>query len=120
MMWLPPELAAQMGTQAILYCDKDWFWDFRNDNATVRADKIAMTLKYNLDLHLQGNRAPFHLCLHSQEWDIPPWETNRTEEMLARQAALKDFLNYSLSKPEVRIVRMNDVINWMREPEQLS
>ena len=113
-MWLPPSI----GTGTILYCDKDWFWAFRDDDSQTQANKIEEMLKYNLDLHLQGNRAPFHLCLHSQEWGIPSWQTNpdTIAKVQMRQTALNNFLNYALSKPEVRVVPQIDLIKWMKNP----
>lgn len=116
-MWLP----ASMGGGVILYCDKDWFWAFRNDDSQTQANKIEGMLKYNLDLHLQGNRAPFHLCLHSQEWGIPSWQTDPAviAKIQARQTALNNFLIYALSKPEVRVVPQIDLIKWMRNPVPL-
>ena len=108
-------------TGNIGYCDKDWFWAFRKGDPQTRGAKTASVLKYNLDLRLAGNRAPFHLCLHSQEWADPSWVKNApTENMLAKQAALQEFLTYALSKPEVRVVRQIDVIRWMREPVPLQ
>jgi hypothetical protein len=36
-----------------------------------------------------------------------------------RQAAIEEFINYALSKPEVRVRPYIDVLNWMKNPEPL-
>jgi len=117
-MWLPPSV----GTGVIGYCDKDWLdapVGWRDD--PNGAAKIEAMLKYNLDLHYNNNRAPFQLCLHSQEWGIPSWASpSEAAKIQARQQALKNFLEYALSKPDVRAVNQIDVINWMRNPAPLG
>ncbi|MBI2931263.1 MAG: hypothetical protein HYY16_06400 [Planctomycetes bacterium] len=119
-MDLPPDL----GGEQIGYCDSDWFWKTPDRSVDRPAAEIATILKYNLDRHLGGNRAPLHLCLHGNAWGRQEWEvirgiprSTRTSE---RQAALTDFLDYALSKPEVRVVRQIDVVGWMRDPAPLG
>ncbi len=113
-MYLPPQLGG--GTTG--YCDLDWFFEWSGDpNSSAN---IAAMLKHNLDLHLNGNRSPLHLCLHGDAWGKKSWEAERSAGTLARQAALQEFIEYALAKPQVRIVRQIDVINWMRNPVPLG
>ena len=116
-LWRP----ASLGGLHIRYCDKDWFFAYQDDPPEVMADKMIEILKYNLDLHIAGNRTPLHLCLHSQEWDIQDWQRGeRSPRFLAKQRILTEFMDYALAQPEVRVVRQIDVINWMRNPVPLS
>ncbi len=113
---VPPEL----GGGQIGYCDSDWFYKTPDRSVERPASEIAAILKYNLDKHLAGNRAPLHLCLHGNAWGKAEHESSRSARVLALQAALKDFLDYALSKPEARVVRQIDVINWMKNPVPLG
>lgn len=115
-MVVPPEL----GGGKVGYCDSDWFWKWRDETSAVKTANIAAMLKYNLDLRLNGNRAPLHLCIHGNLWGKTSQEPERLQGALDRQAAIKEFLDYALSKPEVRVVRQIDVINWMRNPVSLG
>ena len=103
------------------YCDKEWFWVYRNDDPEVMADKLIEILKYNLDLRIAGNRAPMSVCVHSQEWTLADWDNGPVDpETTAKQRILTEFLDYALSKPDVRVVRQIDVINWIRNPQPLQ
>lgn len=77
------------------------------------------TLKYTLDLHLNGNRAPFNVGGHSDCYSSKYTESPNLSA-LERQQVIEEFIQYALSKPEVRIVKPIDVINWMRNPVPLS
>lgn len=86
----------------------------------LKANEYLAILKYTLDLRLQGNRAPFMFGTHSQFYR-DQWAqtyTNMTGSELRQ--ALEDFVDYALSKSEVRIVRGIDVIEWMQNPVPLS
>ncbi len=77
-------------------------------------------LKYNLDLRLQVNRAPFMFGTHSQyytkEWadDYAPNAT--VEEM---RSAISEFVDYALSKEAVRIRPSIEIIKWCQDPKPL-
>ncbi|MBI2930083.1 MAG: polysaccharide deacetylase family protein [Planctomycetes bacterium] len=114
-----PVLPLDLGGGKIGYCDKDWFWTWRNE-PNEGAANIERLLKHNLDVHLSGNRAPLNLCFHSQDWNRLPWQTVPPPEVAARQQALINFVAYAVSKPEVRVVRAIDVVNWMRNPTALG
>jgi hypothetical protein len=80
------------------------------------------TLKYNLDQRLKGNRAPFLIGLHSQFYTSQcfadlgaPYITY--QEM---RAVVQDFINYALTKLDVRIVPMIKILEWCRNPSSLN
>jgi hypothetical protein len=84
----------------------------------TKAEFLA-TLKYSLDLRLAGNRAPFMLGAHtdyySSKYTGAPAST--AEE---RQQAIEEFVDYALSRPEVRIASVKQILDWMRDPKPRS
>jgi len=83
-----------------------------------KAEYLA-TIKYTLDQRLTGNRCPFpfvgHTDFYSSKYTAAP-NISATE----RQEAVEEFLEYAISKPEVRVVRYIDIINWMKNPVPLE
>lgn len=77
------------------------------------------TLKYTLDLRLDGNRAPMlyggHTDVYADGYDICP---NITVE--ERREVLEAFFTYAISKPEVRVVKIEDILEWMKSPVKLG
>lgn len=77
-------------------------------------------LKYNLDLRLAGNRAPFMFGTHSQyytkEWADDNAPNANVDDM---RAALREFVDYALSKDAVRIRPSKDIIQWCKNPQPL-
>jgi hypothetical protein len=86
----------------------------------TKAEFLA-TLKYTLDLRLQGNRAPFLFGTHTMEysngWNVAPQGAPNERD---RQEAIEEFLAYALSKPEVRVVSHKQVLDWVRNPVSLK
>jgi peptidoglycan/xylan/chitin deacetylase (PgdA/CDA1 family) len=84
----------------------------------MTGDEFLATLKYTLDLRLQGNRCPMtfgtHSDIYSSKFQHLP--NSRVEE---RQRALKDFIDYALTIPEVRIVNTKELLDWMMDPSSL-
>jgi hypothetical protein len=78
-----------------------------------RAEFVA-TLSYTLDLRLRGNRAPFLFGGHTDYYSSKYTEIPGTS-VSERQAAMEDFLDYALSKPEVRIVSTRQILAWIRQ-----
>lgn len=78
------------------------------DMGKLTPTEFQATLKANLDLHYNGNRAPFIFGMHSDKY-------NNT----ALQAALTGFIDWALTKPDVRVVSAMKVIEWMRNPVPL-
>jgi hypothetical protein len=86
-------------------------------------DKYVATLKHNLDLRRAGNRAPLAVGAHSDYYSQYNPDANK-EFTLAdykqRQAAMEEFLAYALSFPDVRVVRYEDILTWMKNPVALG
>lgn len=80
-----------------------WFTD--SEEPMMTPAEFTGVLKYNLDLRLSGNRAPFMLGAH-----IDLYETAE------RREALEAFIEYALSKPEVRFVNMSQILAWLNDP----
>jgi Polysaccharide deacetylase len=90
-------------------------WNLWYEYGMSKAEFLA-TLKYSLDLRLQGNRCPFMMGAHSAIYadrnvDLPPQTT-----VQERRDALREFLDYALSKPEVRVVNARELLSWLRSP----
>ncbi|MCF6204835.1 MAG: putative Ig domain-containing protein [Methylococcaceae bacterium] len=85
-----------------------------------KAETLA-TLKYTLDLRLQnGNRAPFLFSAHSENYGSKNAALFSQISVRERQEVIEEFLQYARSKPEVRIVPYQTVINWMRNPSAID
>ncbi len=86
----------------------------------VNKAEMLGILKYNLDLRLKGNRAPFMFGTHSQYYtkawadDFVPNAT--VEEM---RAAISEFVEYALSKEAVRIRPSIEIIKWCEDPQPI-
>ncbi|MBN1980490.1 MAG: polysaccharide deacetylase family protein [Chitinivibrionales bacterium] len=84
----------------------------------------ASQLKSDLDKRYNGNRCPLiinaHTEYYSEEWpkENPNIKWNSSIEQ--RRTALQGVIEYALGKPDVRFVRMIDIINWMRDPVALN
>jgi peptidoglycan/xylan/chitin deacetylase (PgdA/CDA1 family) len=94
-------------------------WNMWFQYGMTKAEFLA-TLKYTLDLRLQGNRCPLTVGLHSAIYadrspEHPPGAT--IEE---RREALREFVDYALSKPEVRIVSAQELLGWLQSPAPLG
>ena len=83
----------------------------------TKAEFLA-TMKYTLDLRLEGNRAPMtfgaHSDVFSSKYTAAP---NATVD--ERQQAIEEFIDYALSKPEVRVVSGKQLLDWVRNPVPL-
>jgi peptidoglycan/xylan/chitin deacetylase (PgdA/CDA1 family) len=90
------------------------------DGQMTRAEALA-TLKYTLDLHRAGNRAPMifvaHTHVYASNWDGNAPGTPNTAD---RRSIIQDFVNYALSMPEVRMRPLADVLAWMENPVALG
>jgi peptidoglycan/xylan/chitin deacetylase (PgdA/CDA1 family) len=86
--------------------------------AMTKAEFVA-TLKYTLDQRLAGNRSPFLLGAHT-DYYVAAWNQNATgtPSEADRRAAMEEFLDYAKSKPEVKIVRYRDVLDFVRNPQE--
>lgn len=62
-------------------------------------------LKHTLDLRLEGNRAPLMIGGHTALYPAKKPD---------RRRAIEEFVDYALSKPEVRFVTPIQLVGWMR------
>lgn len=92
-------------------------WNLWIEFGMTGAEFLA-TLKYTLDLRLKGNRCPMTFGTHSDIYSskFPDLLNSSVEE---RQRALKEFMDYALTIPEVRIVSAKELLDWMRDPHSL-
>ena len=91
---------------------------------SMTGEEVEAVLKYTLDQRLRGNRAPFTVGLHSDIYCNRYKENNDGDNQIAAhykesQKAIENFIDYALSKKEVRIVAAKAVVAWMQEPKPL-
>ncbi|WP_157490770.1 polysaccharide deacetylase family protein [Enterovibrio coralii] len=91
--------------------------------AGLSGDDVFAIYAYNLDLRLSGNKAPLALGLHSAFYGLvngqePIGMPGSTVE--TRRAALERFIEYALSKPDVRFVSHIELVDWMHSPEPMT
>lgn len=94
-------------------------WNLWCDFYLTKAEFIAV-LKYSFDLRMQGNRAPFLFGCHSDIYSDRYEDSIPGATWTERQEALSEFLAWVSTKPEVRIVSMKNVVDWMRKPVALA
>jgi hypothetical protein len=133
-LFAPPDnLAAQYGIQpglrAKLKAIASWY-DEQDGRITgfdynlwvsfkMTAAEFLATLKYSFDLRLQGNRAPFMLGAHTDYYSSK-YTAVPNATLAERQKAIEDFIDYALSKPEVRVRSVKEILDWVRDPKPLS
>jgi hypothetical protein len=89
-------------------------------------NEYATMLRMGLDYRLtaQGNRAPYTVGLHSDTYsdENAAAKINYDPRMNLpdRKKALSDFIDYALTKPNVRFISAKQLIHWMRNPVALS
>ena len=62
----------------------------------------------NFDMNYNANRAPFGVYLHA------PWFTDKNT------AALNQFMDYAMAKPDVWVLTMRQLAEWMKNPVPAS
>ncbi len=103
-----------------------------NDGVGMDSAEFVETMKYTLDRHLSGNRAPFNFGMHSNIF----YDTSGFIDESAQQYgsmtsppratvtqmrnAMNAFIDYAISKPAVRFVSQSNMINWCANPVPLS
>lgn len=93
-----------------------WQWEGEDgfphgvmDPATSSPDLLHEVLTFNFQQHYSGNRAPLGLYLHAGQSAFP-----------GRPEALRAFLEGALAKPNVWLITMRGLIEWMRAPVPAS
>ncbi|MBN1983517.1 MAG: hypothetical protein JW795_18415 [Chitinivibrionales bacterium] len=73
-------------------------------------------IKSDFDKRYNGNRAPMLVNAHTDNFS----PKNVPASGKDRQKGVEDFVTYVLSKPETRMVRFSDYIEWARNPIELN
>lgn len=91
-------------------------------HAGLNKAEFVGILKYNLDLRLQGNRAPMMFGAHTQYYTDPTWAREHAPQVTPQdmQAAMREFIDYALSQPMVRLRPAQDIIAWCKTPSPLT
>ncbi|HEY4104704.1 MAG TPA: hypothetical protein VGM44_12475 [Polyangiaceae bacterium] len=89
-------------------------------DAGLTASEVLGVLKYNLDLHLQGNRSPLVFVAHSHIYADNYTAAANALSVSDRQNAISSFIDYALTKPEVRMRPLRDLVNWLNAPTPLN
>ncbi len=89
-------------------------------DAKLSKAEVLGILKYNLDLRLKGNRAPFMFGAHTQYYTDDWAQVNAPNATVQQmREAITEFVDYALSKPQVRIRPAIDIIRWCQHPVAL-
>ena len=87
--------------------------------------KMELMFKNALDYRLKagGNRAPLTIGLHTDTYSADNPDGALYDPVLTlsqRRDALRNFIEYALTKPDVRFVTAKQLIQWMRNPVALD
>ncbi len=122
------EYGVPSGLRAKLHALQSWF-DMEGGKITgfdynmwvsfqmTKAEFVA-TLKYTLDLRLEGNRAPFMLGTHTDYYSSK-YTAAMGSTPTERREAIEEFLDYALTKDAVRVVSNKQILDWVRNPSAL-
>ncbi len=97
-------------------------FDFNLWTNSTRA-YFAATLEKNFDLRYTGNRSPLLISAHTDYYtkDNEDAETAfPNAHWQDRRGAIEDILTYVRKFPDVRIVPISNMFNWMKNPTPLS
>jgi hypothetical protein len=81
--------------------------------------EVVATFKYSLDLRMAGNRAPLTFGTHSDIYSTQYPSEGLKATAIERQMALAEILDYALSKPDVRVVSAQQILEWVNSPVAL-
>jgi peptidoglycan/xylan/chitin deacetylase (PgdA/CDA1 family) len=93
-------------------------WNLWVEFAMTPAEFLA-TLKYTLDLRLNGNRCPLTVGLHSELYSDSQDTKGLNATVDERRAALREFFATILQVPQVRVVDHIELLHWLQNPEPL-
>ena len=79
------------------------------------ADQFTNLLKFNFDKIYSGNRSPITLGLHS----IYYGKGVNSDLNINTDKALFDFIDYAISKPNVKFISAKELIDWLNNPTEL-
>ena len=110
---LPPTLRTTLGLTKITGLDYNVFV-----SANCTKAQALSIFKYSLDQRLASNRAPFFLGAHTNIYTDSVVLPNTTAQ--ERRETIQEFVQYALTKPQVRFVTGKDIITWLRNPVALG
>jgi peptidoglycan/xylan/chitin deacetylase (PgdA/CDA1 family) len=86
--------------------------------ASDKTIDFCTVLKGSLDERLAGNRSPLNAGMHSDIYSMfhPDADATFMNTGSDRRSALSCFVDYALTKPDVRLVTFKQVVEWMRKP----
>jgi enterochelin esterase-like enzyme len=111
---IKPDTKEKIGFVRVSAGDYDLFEKYKLDGSTILG-----LLKYNLDLSIQSNKAPFTFCFHSQyysEETASVVNANSNTTLLERRAIIKDFIAYCQQQDKVYLSTVNRMLDWMENP----
>ena len=111
---IKPDTKETIGFVRVSAGDYDLFEKYKLDGSTILG-----LLKYNLDLSMQSNKAPFTFCFHSQyysEETASVVNANSNTTLLERRAIIKDFIAYCQQQDKVYLSTVNRMLDWMENP----
>lgn len=94
-------------------------WNLWAEYAMNPAEFLA-TLKYSLELRMDGNRCPLTVGLHSEMYSDKQNTQGLNASVAERRDALREFLDYVLAKSTVRVVNNRELLDWLRHPKALG
>jgi peptidoglycan/xylan/chitin deacetylase (PgdA/CDA1 family) len=128
---VPPELRQQIKkkfsgfdetTGKITGLDWNLLAGYTEGGAGLNKAEYLGTLKYTLDQRLKGNRAPMLFGAHTPFYtaqamgvDISPPNISYQE----MREVIEEFIDYALTKPDVRIVPFGTILDWCKNPAPL-
>lgn len=89
-------------------------WNLWNEFNLTPAEFLAV-LKYTFDRHYETDRCPMTVGLHSALYTVTTdMEPDLAALIRERRSVVEAFIDYVLSKPDVRIVSHRELLDWMR------
>lgn len=84
-------------------------------------NEVVAILKHNFDLRYNNNRVPYMFGAHTGEYSATynsncPGASSEAD----RRAAIEEFINYTLTFPDTRVVTGANIIKWMQNPQPLA
>ncbi len=97
-------------------------FDYNEWTSGSSGSAYCSKLKGDLDHRLSTNRCPFLIGVHSDYYATTNtyFESITSSTCSSRRSAISDFVDYALTKSDVRIVPFVDIIKWMRNPVALD
>ncbi len=111
-------------------CDMTGYPSYKGFDSTILREAVGRQwpsmLKINLDFRLTdgGNRAPYTIGVHTDTYSPSNADAAAAYDHVLtcneRQKSIEDFIDYALTKPDVRFVTAQQLIQWMNKPVALD